>query len=211
MALQRYTSFVHSCPFQVQLRNIHLFLSSQIRMQAQGNVIQGSMMGNFINIYQEEGTRGLWKVQRSLKKWQQYIQHWDSTGTQLWPFLSPHQGVSLTAQRAAIVVGVELPVYDLTKKHLILSGYMGDTVYTHFLWVWTGSSLAIVSCGAITFRKLLASEAYSNTFRWTRARKTDQIQILAHCLKGRVCFLFFIKILKIKMSSSEYLLYRQVL
>ena len=39
-------------------------LSSQIRMQAQGNVIQGSMMGNFINIYQEEGTRGLWKVQK---------------------------------------------------------------------------------------------------------------------------------------------------
>ena len=45
------------------------------------------------------------------------------------------QGVSLTAQRAAIVVGVELPVYDLTKKHLILSGLMGDTVYTHFLYV----------------------------------------------------------------------------
>ena len=47
--------------------------------------------------------------------------------------LSLHQGVSLTAQRAAIVVGVELPVYDITKKHLILSGYMGDTVYTHFV------------------------------------------------------------------------------
>uniref|UniRef100_A0A1A7YVY9 Solute carrier family 25, member 30 n=1 Tax=Iconisemion striatum TaxID=60296 RepID=A0A1A7YVY9_9TELE len=75
----------------------------KIRMQAQGNVIQGSMMGNFIHIYQEEGTRGLWK------------------------------GVSLTAQRAAIVVGVELPVYDITKKHLIQSGYMGDTMYTHFL------------------------------------------------------------------------------
>lgn len=94
---------------------------------------------------------------------------------------------------------------------------MGDTVYTHFLWVWTGSSLAIVSCGAITFRKLLASGAYSNTFRWTRARKTDQIQILAHCLKGRgfffvvFLFCFFIKILKIKRSSWEYLLYRQVL
>uniref|UniRef100_A0A8C6KTR2 Solute carrier family 25 member 30 n=1 Tax=Nothobranchius furzeri TaxID=105023 RepID=A0A8C6KTR2_NOTFU len=75
----------------------------KIRMQAQGNVIQGSMMGNFIHIYQEEGTRGLWK------------------------------GVSLTAQRAAIVVGVELPIYDITKKHLIRSGYMGDTVCTHFL------------------------------------------------------------------------------
>lgn len=34
----------------------------QIRMQAQGNLIQGSMIGNFINIYQQEGTRGLWKV-----------------------------------------------------------------------------------------------------------------------------------------------------
>ena len=53
------------------------------------------MIGNFINIYQQEGTRVLWK------------------------------GVSLTAQRAALVVGVELPVYDLTKKHLILSGLMG--------------------------------------------------------------------------------------
>lgn len=43
------------------------------------------------------------------------------------------QGVSLTAQRAAIVVGVELPVYDLTKKHLMLSGYMGNTMCTHFV------------------------------------------------------------------------------
>ncbi|XP_074917676.1 kidney mitochondrial carrier protein 1 [Chelonoidis abingdonii] len=79
----------------------------KIRMQAQGSVIQGGMMGNFIQIYQKEGTRGLWK------------------------------GVSLTAQRAAIVVGVELPVYDLTKKHIIMSGLMGDTVYTHFLSSFT--------------------------------------------------------------------------
>ncbi|KAK2514260.1 hypothetical protein Q9233_015051, partial [Columba guinea] len=47
------------------------------------------------------------------------------------------KGVSLTAQRAAIVVGVELPVYDLTKKHIIMSGFMGDTVYTHFLSSFT--------------------------------------------------------------------------
>lgn len=43
------------------------------------------------------------------------------------------QGVVPTAQRAAIVVGVELPVYDITKKHLILSGLMGDTILTHFM------------------------------------------------------------------------------
>ncbi|XP_067884099.1 kidney mitochondrial carrier protein 1-like [Heterodontus francisci] len=79
----------------------------KIRMQAQSGMCQGSMIGNFINIYQQEGTRGLWR------------------------------GVSLTAQRAAIVVGVELPVYDITKKHIILSGFMGDTVYTHFLSSFT--------------------------------------------------------------------------
>ncbi|XP_028671806.1 brain mitochondrial carrier protein 1 [Erpetoichthys calabaricus] len=79
----------------------------KIRMQAQGSVIQGSMIANFLDIYHQEGTRGLWR------------------------------GVLLTAQRAAIVVGVELPVYDITKKHLILSGLMGDTVYTHFISSFT--------------------------------------------------------------------------
>ncbi|KAJ8255741.1 hypothetical protein COCON_G00196050 [Conger conger] len=101
----------------------------KIRMQAQGNLIQGSMMGNFLNIYQQEGTRGLWK------------------------------GVSLTAQRAAIVVGVELPVYDLTKKHLILSGHMGDTVYTHFL--------SSVVCG-------LAGALASNPVDVVRTRMMNQ-------------------------------------
>lgn len=43
------------------------------------------------------------------------------------------QGVVPTAQRAAIVVGVELPVYDITKKHLILSGIVGDTILAHFM------------------------------------------------------------------------------
>ncbi|KAG9265895.1 brain mitochondrial carrier protein 1 isoform X1 [Astyanax mexicanus] len=86
----------------------------KIRMQAQGSLLQGSMMANFINIYQTEGTRGLWR------------------------------GVIPTAQRAAIVVGVELPVYDITKKHLIRSGTMGDTVLTHFI-----SSFACGLAGAL--------------------------------------------------------------
>ncbi|MGH0138972.1 UNVERIFIED_CONTAM: hypothetical protein FKN15_000213 [Acipenser sinensis] len=75
----------------------------KIRMQAQGSLLPGSMIANFIDIYQQEGTRGLWR------------------------------GVIPTAQRAAIVVGVELPVYDITKKHLILSGLMDDTILTHFI------------------------------------------------------------------------------
>uniref|UniRef100_G1MSJ2 Uncharacterized protein n=1 Tax=Meleagris gallopavo TaxID=9103 RepID=G1MSJ2_MELGA len=88
----------------------------KIRMQAQGSLFQGGMIGSFIDIYQQEGTRGLWR------------------------------GVVPTAQRAAIVVGVELPVYDITKKHLILSGLMGDTIFTHFVSSFTcGLAGAIAS------------------------------------------------------------------
>ncbi|XP_023377572.1 kidney mitochondrial carrier protein 1 [Pteropus vampyrus] len=74
------------------------------------------------------------------------------------------QGVSLTAQRAAIVVGVELPAYDLTKKHLILSGLMGDTVYTHFL--------ASFTCG-------LAGALASNPVDVVRTRMMNQ-RVLRH-------------------------------
>ncbi|KAL4608884.1 kidney mitochondrial carrier protein 1 isoform X2 [Arapaima gigas] len=111
----------------------------KIRMQAQGSVIQGGMMGNFINIYQQEGTRGLWK------------------------------GVSLTAQRAAIVVGVEFPAYDLAKKQLILSGYMGDTVSTHFL--------SSVVCG-------LAGALASNPVDVVRTRMMNQRALLGSASAG---------------------------
>ncbi|NXR15383.1 KMCP1 protein, partial [Semnornis frantzii] len=69
------------------------------------------------------------------------------------------QGVSLTAQRAAVVVGVELPVYDMTKKHIIMSGFMGDTVSTHFLSSFT--------CG-------LAGALASNPIDVVRTRMMNQ-------------------------------------
>ena len=43
------------------------------------------------------------------------------------------QGVGPTANRAAIVVGVELPAYDFCKQQLILSGYFTDNAKTHLL------------------------------------------------------------------------------
>ncbi|XP_065499442.1 brain mitochondrial carrier protein 1 isoform X2 [Caloenas nicobarica] len=92
----------------------------KIRMQAQGSLFQGGMIGSFIDIYQQEGTRGLWR------------------------------GVLPTAQRAAIVVGVELPVYDITKKHLILSGLMGDTIFAHFV----ASALELQRTGWVLLRNL---------------------------------------------------------
>uniref|UniRef100_A0A2K5JI37 Solute carrier family 25 member 14 n=1 Tax=Colobus angolensis palliatus TaxID=336983 RepID=A0A2K5JI37_COLAP len=107
----------------------------EIRMQAQGSLFQGSMIGSFIDIYQQEGTRGLWR------------------------------GVVPTAQRAAIVVGVELPVYDITKKHLILSGMMGDTILTHFVSSFT--------CG-------LAGALASNPVDVVRTRMMNQRAIVGH-------------------------------
>ncbi|KAM3827779.1 brain mitochondrial carrier protein 1 isoform 2-T2 [Vipera latastei] len=105
----------------------------KIRMQAQGSLFQGGMIGSFIDIYQQEGTRGLWR------------------------------GVVPTAQRAAIVVGVELPVYDFTKKHLILSGLMGDTILTHFISSFT--------CG-------LAGAVASNPVDVVRTRMMNQRAIV---------------------------------
>ncbi|KAL6040018.1 hypothetical protein STEG23_015584 [Scotinomys teguina] len=107
----------------------------KIRMQAQGSLFQGSMIGSFIDIYQQEGTRGLWR------------------------------GVVPTAQRAAIVVGVELPVYDITKKHLILSGMLGDTILTHFVSSFT--------CG-------LAGALASNPVDVVRTRMMNQRAIVGH-------------------------------
>lgn len=77
----------------------------KIRMQANtgGTAQNQSMLLSFGNIYKQEGLAGLWR------------------------------GVGPTAQRAAIVTGVELPAYDIIKKHILKSGYLGDTKETHFV------------------------------------------------------------------------------
>lgn len=62
-----------------------------------------SMLECFLHIYKNEGMKGLWR------------------------------GVVPTAQRAAVCVGVEVPVYDMTKKHLLLSNMVGDNVLNHLM------------------------------------------------------------------------------
>ena len=47
-------------------------------------------------------------------------------------FFVVHQGVGPTAQRAAVIAGVELPVYDWCKKMILDYKIMGDNPYTHF-------------------------------------------------------------------------------
>uniref|UniRef100_A0A8C5KU47 Uncharacterized protein n=1 Tax=Jaculus jaculus TaxID=51337 RepID=A0A8C5KU47_JACJA len=92
---------------------------------AQGNLFQESMIGSFMDIYQQEGTRGMWR------------------------------GVVPTAQRAAVIVGVELPIYDITKKHLTLSGIMGDTILTHFAGALASNPVDVVTTHVMNQRAIV--------------------------------------------------------
>uniref|UniRef100_A0A4W3JH92 Brain mitochondrial carrier protein 1-like n=1 Tax=Callorhinchus milii TaxID=7868 RepID=A0A4W3JH92_CALMI len=116
----------------------------KIRMQAQGSLIQGSMVANFINIYQQEGTRGLWR------------------------------GVMLTAQRAAIVVGVELPP--------------SSTSHSHALWPCTRTPpLPTDDCSVFSssFTCGLAGALASNPVDVVRTRMMNQkVSMDSHLLYG---------------------------
>ncbi|CAF3940752.1 unnamed protein product [Rotaria sordida] len=76
----------------------------KIRMQANHPSVQGKrLFSAMISIAKKEGIRGLWS------------------------------GVLPTAQRAAIVSGVELAMYDSVKQQLIFRFNSSDTIGTHFL------------------------------------------------------------------------------
>ncbi|XP_077300326.1 uncoupling protein Bmcp mitochondrial [Arctopsyche grandis] len=72
----------------------------KVRMQIHGKGSDKSLAKCFQEIYRNEGIRGLWR------------------------------GVGPTAQRAAVIAAVELPVYDLCKQRLM--GLLGDSVTNHF-------------------------------------------------------------------------------
>ncbi|WAR28115.1 UCP5-like protein [Mya arenaria] len=90
---------------------------TDVRMQARSSLSgKETMVRAFHDIFRQEGVRGLWR------------------------------GVGPTAQRAAIVVGVELPAYDMIKKYIINHHIMGDTKETHFVSSFTaGLAGAIAS------------------------------------------------------------------
>jgi len=75
----------------------------KVRMQAQTGRAnhQMGLAACFADVFRNEGVKGLWR------------------------------GVGPTAQRAAVVVGVELPVYDCTKYRLL--PYLSDGVLNHFV------------------------------------------------------------------------------
>ncbi|XP_015509262.1 mitochondrial uncoupling protein Bmcp [Neodiprion pinetum] len=73
----------------------------KVRMQVRGVEANVSLFSCFQDVYHNEGVRGLWK------------------------------GVGPTAQRAAIIAAVELPIYDYSKQKLLNT--LGDSVANHFV------------------------------------------------------------------------------
>ncbi|CAF0826429.1 unnamed protein product [Brachionus calyciflorus] len=87
----------------------------KIRMQAnQKNFKSKSMISAFIDMYKHEGLSGLYR------------------------------GVLPNAQRAAVITGVELSIYDSAKQFLIYRFSFDDNIFTHFM----GSGIAGL-CAAI--------------------------------------------------------------
>lgn len=78
--------------------------------------------------------------------------------------LAFYKGVNPTALRAAVVCGVELPVYDISKKWIILWGLLGDTKVCHFV-----ASFLAGLCGALI----------SNPIDVIRTRLLNQRRVLA--------------------------------
>ncbi|XP_066931049.1 brain mitochondrial carrier protein 1-like isoform X2 [Clytia hemisphaerica] len=133
----------------------------KVRLQAQtaGNVAGSTgMLMSFRDIYNMEGLRGLYR------------------------------GVGPTAQRASIIAGVELPVYDWSKKVIIEAQLMGDNAGLHFL-----SSIIAGLAGALASnpidviktrmmnqrRTTSADELYKSTFDcFLRTSKTEGFMAL---------------------------------
>ncbi|XP_011299597.1 kidney mitochondrial carrier protein 1 [Fopius arisanus] len=122
----------------------------KVRMQVSGNETNLSLYGCFHDVYQHEGVRGLWR------------------------------GVGPTAQRAAIIAAVELPIYDFTKQKLIPR--IGDGVGNHFISSTTASmASAIASTPIDVIRTRLMNQ---------RRTRTSNGALCPHIYKGSIdCFI----------------------
>ncbi|XP_025264364.1 mitochondrial uncoupling protein Bmcp isoform X2 [Camponotus floridanus] len=73
----------------------------KVRMQVTGGTTNISLFTCFQDVYKHEGIRGLWR------------------------------GVGPTAQRAAVIAAVELPIYDYTKNKCM--SVLGNSISNHFV------------------------------------------------------------------------------
>ncbi|XP_033226845.1 mitochondrial uncoupling protein Bmcp [Belonocnema kinseyi] len=113
-----------------------------------------TLFGCFRDVYHNEGVRGLWR------------------------------GVGPTAQRAAVIAAVELPIYDFSKNRLIY--ILGDSVSNHFVSSFIASmGSAVASTPIDVVRTRLMNQ---------RRVRTTCGQLPSHIYSGSMdCFLQTIK------------------
>jgi solute carrier family 25 protein 14/30 len=96
----------------------------KVRMQTAATASNTTIYNAFRKIYKFEGVKGLWRVS------EQNILCNSYKANQL---LFLNQGVGPTSQRAGIIAGVELPVYDFTKRYLIDHAILADSFPNHLV------------------------------------------------------------------------------
>ncbi|XP_046145017.1 mitochondrial uncoupling protein Bmcp isoform X2 [Osmia bicornis bicornis] len=106
----------------------------KVRMQVTGINSNLSLFGCFQDVYHHEGIRGLWR------------------------------GVGPTAQRAAIIAAVELPIYDYSKKKF--TTVLGDSVSNHFVSSFIasmGSAIASTPIDVVRTRLMNQRRIYTTS------------------------------------------------
>lgn len=123
----------------------------KVRMQIRGSHGNVSLVGCFKDVYTQEGISGLWK------------------------------GVNPTAQRAAVIAAVELPVYDFCKSRLMNT--FGDRVGNHFISSFVASlGSAVASTPIDVVRTRLMNQR--------NLKEKRNVSSTTHIYKGTIdCFI----------------------
>ncbi|XP_067007359.1 mitochondrial uncoupling protein Bmcp isoform X2 [Anabrus simplex] len=127
----------------------------KVRMQVLGDQGQRGLIGSFQDVYRHEGLGGLWR------------------------------GVGPTAQRAAIIAAVELPVYDLCKHHLM--GTFGNHISNHFISSFIaslGSAVASTPVDVIRTRLMNQRKLKSTVTGSSLRIYSGSIDCLVHTVKN---------------------------
>lgn len=167
----------------------------KVRLQAQTGSVNGgkSMMASFMDMYKLEGLKGCYR------------------------------GVGPTAQRASIIAGVELPVYDCSKKFFIDRNILGDNVITHFIasciaglaGAIASNPIDVVKTRMMNQRTVKSTESSTNyTSSLDCVRRTIRTEGFMALYKGFVPtfvrltpwnIIFFISFEKLKFFGTRYL------
>jgi len=166
----------------------------KVRLQAQtAGTVNGSqgMLIAFSDMYRLEGMRGLYR------------------------------GVGPTAQRASVIAGVELPVYDFSKKHLLK--FIGDNPANHFIasiiaglaGAIGSNPIDVIKTRMMNQRNILGKQSGSlYTSSWNCFTRTCQTEGFMALYKGfiptfvRLCpwnILFFMSYEQFKRLGDKYL------